>query len=45
MLLTGLTGVSPLWDFSRVICWTRVSFGRVGAGQFLFGLKVFCLVL
>jgi hypothetical protein len=34
---TGLTGVSPLWDLSQVICWTRVSLGRFGAGQFLSG--------
>jgi hypothetical protein len=52
---TGLTGaldqsdrcggVSPLWDLSRVMCLTRVSLGRVGAGQFLAGLEVFCLAL
>jgi hypothetical protein len=37
VLLTGLTGVSPLWDLSQVIFLTRVSLGRVGAGQFLAG--------
>jgi hypothetical protein len=45
VLLTGLTGVSALWDLSRVICLTRVFLGRVGAGQFLAGLEVFCSVL
>jgi hypothetical protein len=43
--VTGLTGAIPLWDLSRVIILTRVSLGRVGAGQFLSGLEVFCSVL
>jgi hypothetical protein len=37
VLLTGLTGVSPLWDLSRVSCWIRVSLGCVGAGCVLVG--------
>jgi hypothetical protein len=41
VLVTGLTGASPLWDLSRVICLTRVSLGRVGSGQFLSGLRCF----
>jgi hypothetical protein len=32
VLVTGMTGASPLWDLSRVICLTRVSLGRVGSG-------------
>jgi hypothetical protein len=43
--MTDLTGASPLWDLSRVIFLTRVSLGRVGAGQFLADLEVFCLAL
>jgi hypothetical protein len=43
--LTGLTGVCPLWDLTQVICWTRVSLGRVGAGQFLSSLEVSCFIL
>jgi hypothetical protein len=45
VLLTGLTGVSPLWDFPQVSCLIRVSLGCVGAGQFLAGLEVFWLTL
>jgi hypothetical protein len=45
MLLTGLTGVSPLWDLPRVSCLIRVSLGCVGAGQFLAVLEVFWLAL
>jgi hypothetical protein len=45
VLLTGLTGVSPLWDLPRVSCLIRVSLGCVGAGQFLTMLDVFWLAL
>jgi hypothetical protein len=40
VLLTGLTGVSPLWDLPRVSCLIRVSLGCAVVGQFLV-----CLVL
>jgi hypothetical protein len=43
VLLTGPTGVSPLWDLSQVICLTRVSLGRVAVGLFLVGLEMFWL--
>jgi hypothetical protein len=43
--MTGLTGVSPLWDLPRVSCLTRVSLGLVGAGQFLAVLEVVYLGL
>jgi hypothetical protein len=45
VLLTGLTGVSHLWDLPRVNCLTRVSLGLGAAGQFLVRLELFCLVL
>jgi hypothetical protein len=45
VLLTGLTGVSHLWDLPRVNCLTRVSLGLGAAGQFLVCLELFCLVL
>jgi hypothetical protein len=45
MIMTSLTGVTPLWNLSRVNCLTQVSLGRVGAGQFLAGLEVFCSIL
>jgi hypothetical protein len=45
VLLTNLTGVSPLWDFPRVSCLIHASLGCVGAGQFLAVLEVFWLAL
>jgi hypothetical protein len=45
VLLTGLTGVSILWDLSRVNGLTRVSLGLGAAGQFLVCLELFCYVL
>jgi hypothetical protein len=42
VLLTGLTGVTPLWDLSQVNCLVRVSLGCVVAGQFLADLELFC---
>jgi hypothetical protein len=45
MLVTGLTGVCLVWDLPWVNCLTRVSLGRVVAGQFLVVLEVFCLGL
>jgi hypothetical protein len=40
--LTGLTGVSPLWDLSSVNCLIRVSLGCAVVGQFLASLELFC---
>jgi hypothetical protein len=45
VLLTDLTGVSPLWDLPQVSCLIRVSLGCVDAGQFLTILEVFWLAL
>jgi hypothetical protein len=45
VLLTGLTGVSPLWDLPRVSFLIHVSLGCVGVGQFLADLEVFWLAL
>jgi hypothetical protein len=45
VLLTGLTGVSPLWDLPRVSYLISVSLGCVGASQFLAVLEVFWLAL
>jgi hypothetical protein len=45
VLLTGLTGVSPLWDLPQVSCGINVSLGCVGAGLFLAVLEVFSLAL
>jgi hypothetical protein len=45
VLLTSLTGLSPLWDLPRVSCLIRVSLGCVGAGQHLAVLEVFWLAL
>jgi hypothetical protein len=45
VLLTGKTGVSPLWDLPRVSCLIRVFSGCVGAGQFLAVLEAFWLAL
>jgi hypothetical protein len=45
VLLTGLTGVSHLWDLPRVNCLTHVSLGLGAAGQFLVCLELFCYVL
>jgi hypothetical protein len=42
MLLTGLTGVSPLWDLSRVNFLIHVSLGCAIVGQFLASLELFC---
>jgi hypothetical protein len=42
VLLTSLTGVSYLWDLSRVNYLTRVSLGLGAAGQFLVCLELFC---
>jgi hypothetical protein len=42
VLLTGLTGVSYLWDLPPVNCLTRVSLGLGAAGQFLVRLELFC---
>jgi hypothetical protein len=39
--LTGLTGVSHLWDLPWVNCLTRVSLGLGAAGQFLVCLECF----
>jgi hypothetical protein len=41
MLLTGLTGVNPLWDLPRVNCLTRVFFGRGASCHFLVCLSCF----
>jgi hypothetical protein len=43
VLLTGLTGVSQLWDLPRVNCLTRVSLGLGAAGQLLDCLELFCV--
>jgi hypothetical protein len=40
--VTDLTGVCLLWDLPRVSSLSRVSLDRVGSGQFLAGLEVFC---
>jgi hypothetical protein len=45
MLLTGLTGVSHLWDLPLVNCLTSVSLGLGAAGQFFVCLELFCYVL
>jgi hypothetical protein len=45
VLLTDLTGVSPLWDLPRVSCLICLSLGCVGVGQFLAVLEVFLLAL
>jgi hypothetical protein len=42
VLLTGLTGVSHLWDLPRVNCLTGVSLGLGAAGQFLVCLELVC---
>jgi hypothetical protein len=42
VLLTGLTGVSHLWDLPRVNYLTLVSLGLGAAGQFLVRLELFC---
>jgi hypothetical protein len=42
VLLTGLIGVSPLWDLPWVNCLIRVSLGCVVVGQFLVVLEVLC---
>jgi hypothetical protein len=43
VLLTGLTGVSHLWDLPRVNCLTRVSLGLGAVGQFFICLELFPL--
>jgi hypothetical protein len=45
LLLTGLTGLSPVWDLPRVSCWIRASLVCVGAVQFLTAWEVFWLAL
>jgi hypothetical protein len=40
--VTGLTGVSLLWDLSWVSCLFCVSLGCAVAGQFLVSLELFC---
>jgi hypothetical protein len=42
MLLTGLTGVSHLWDLPHVNYLTRVSLGLGAVGQFLVCLEMVC---
>jgi hypothetical protein len=42
VLLTGLTGVSTLWDLSRVNCLICLSLGCAVVGQFLVSSELFC---
>jgi hypothetical protein len=42
VLLTGLTGVNPLWDLPWVSCLIRVSLVCAIASQFLICLVLFC---